>query len=165
MKNFIEYNWNFLLLFFATLFWFLFAIKRYVHVRVSDPSLLEMCMFLAGAFIFGYLLSNLKTCQQKPERKISEKLNPVLLSVKDNLKVVEGIGPAIEKVLNEVGINTYSDLAFSTEDKLRNILEAKGSLFQYHNPKTWPEQAALLRDGRFEEFKILEKELKGGIRV
>ena len=128
---------------------------------------------LAFEFLLGFLLcewlyfKEIHKCKCSCA-KIVEKASSYISvnnSTKDDLKVVEGIGPAIEKVLNEAGIHTYSEIVNTGADKIKTILEAKGSLFQFHNPATWPEQAALLRDGKFEEFKQLEAQLKGGIRV
>lgn len=41
---------------------------------------------------------------------------------KDNLKVIKGIGPAIEKKLNNAGIYTFAALAALTKKDLENIL-------------------------------------------
>jgi hypothetical protein len=51
------------------------------------------------------------------------------------------------------------------EDDIRGILAEAGSKFSIHDPATWGEQAALLRDGKMDEFKVLAEELKGGKRV
>lgn len=41
---------------------------------------------------------------------------------RDNLKVIKGIGPAIEKKLNEAGILTFAALAQLTTEELEGIL-------------------------------------------
>jgi predicted flap endonuclease-1-like 5' DNA nuclease len=43
-------------------------------------------------------------------------------SEKDNLKVIKGIGPAIEKKLNDAGITTFEALAGLTANELETIL-------------------------------------------
>jgi predicted flap endonuclease-1-like 5' DNA nuclease len=86
-------------------------------------------------------------------------------SSKDDLKKVEGIGPAIEKVLNAAGINTFAELAKTTQEEIRKLLDAAGSHFQIHDGETWAEQAGLLRDGKMAEFETLVEKLKGGKRV
>ena len=40
----------------------------------------------------------------------------------DDLKLLVGIGPTLEGVLNEAGISTYETLAGSTVDQLQDIL-------------------------------------------
>lgn len=86
-------------------------------------------------------------------------------SKKDDLKVIEGIGPALEKMLNENNILTYDHLANHTVAQLENMLDKAGPRFRVHVPETWPEQASLLRDGKTEAFKTLTERLKGGRRV
>jgi predicted flap endonuclease-1-like 5' DNA nuclease len=81
----------------------------------------------------------------------------------DDLKVVEGIGPAIERILNDAGITSYAQVADMSGDQIKTVLEAGGN--KLNDPTTWPEQAALLRDGKMEEFAKLEAELIGGRRV
>ncbi len=82
----------------------------------------------------------------------------------DDLKVIEGIGPKIERLLHEAGILTYAQLAATDVERLREILtEAK--LINIADPTTWPEQAALAAAGKWDELKALQDELKGGRRV
>jgi len=83
----------------------------------------------------------------------------------DDLKVVEGIGPAIEGLLHGGGITTWRQLAAAPTTRLREILDAAGSRFQVHDPATWPRQSGLLADGRWADFKTLTDELKGGRAV
>jgi large subunit ribosomal protein L20 len=80
----------------------------------------------------------------------------------DDLKVVEGIGPAIEKLLHEAGITTYDLLAKSEYDNLKKILSDAGARYAIHNPLTWAQQSALAADGKFDELETLKKELVNG---
>ncbi len=81
---------------------------------------------------------------------------------KDKLTLVEGIGPKIAGLLNDDGINTFADLADAQVEKLAEILAAAGPRYQMHKPDTWPQQAALARDGKMDELKKLQDELDGG---
>ena len=60
------------------------------------------------------------------------------LPIEDDLKVIEGIGPRIEELLKDNGIKTYQQLAGTSIDDLRNMLDSGGSRFKIHNPTTWP---------------------------
>jgi large subunit ribosomal protein L20 len=80
----------------------------------------------------------------------------------DDLKVVEGIGPAIEKLLHSKGILTYKDLANSELENLKSILAEAGSNYSIHNPSTWARQSLLAAEGKFEELKTLKDELHKG---
>lgn len=73
----------------------------------------------------------------------------------DDLKVVEGIGPKIEQLLNDNGVHTWQDLAVTDVDRLHTILTAAGSRYRMHDPSSWPRQAALLVQGDWDGFAQL----------
>ena len=84
----------------------------------------------------------------------------------DDLKKIEGIGPKIAGVLNAAGILTFAQLAETTADSVREILEAEDPrLRRISDPTTWAEQAGLAAAGRWDELATLQDELKGGRRV
>ncbi|GHB77581.1 hypothetical protein [Persicitalea jodogahamensis] len=87
---------------------------------------------------------------------------PPIQSAADNLKLIEGIGPKIEELLNADGIRTFAKLAATDSGHLASLLQAAGARFQIHNPKTWPQQASLARDGKWDELKALQEQLTGG---
>jgi large subunit ribosomal protein L27 len=80
----------------------------------------------------------------------------------DDLKKIEGIGPKIASLLNEGGIITFAQLSETDPEKIREILEAAGSRYKVHDPTTWPQQAGLAAEGKWDELKALQEELKGG---
>ncbi len=84
---------------------------------------------------------------------------------KDNLQVIEGIGPKIGELLNAAGIHRFHELATTPVPTLETILREGGSSFQLANPGTWPEQAALIAKGDADGFERLIGELKGGVRT
>ncbi|TDX10266.1 hypothetical protein [Flavobacterium sp. S87F.05.LMB.W.Kidney.N] len=83
--------------------------------------------------------------------------------IKENdLKIVEGIGPKIEALLNNAGINSWYDLAEASTEKLQSILDAGGENYAIHNPSTWPKQALLAYQGKWQELKDWQQNLLGG---
>lgn len=80
----------------------------------------------------------------------------------DNLRVVEGIGPKIESVLKSAGVDTLHTLAATPAEQLREMLDAAGSRYKSHDPRSWPVQAGLAADGKLAELKAWQQELKGG---
>ena len=78
------------------------------------------------------------------------------------LQIIEGIGPKIESLLKDGGINNWHDLATADQDKLRGILDAAGPRYRIHDPKTWPKQAELARDGKWDELVEYQKFTDGG---
>jgi predicted Fe-Mo cluster-binding NifX family protein len=81
----------------------------------------------------------------------------------DDLTAIEGIGPKISGMLKENGITTYKVLAKTDASKIANLLKKGG--FTLAEPSTWPQQAALLAEGKMKELKMLQANLKGGRRV
>jgi predicted flap endonuclease-1-like 5' DNA nuclease len=81
---------------------------------------------------------------------------------KDDLKIVEGIGPKIEELFNNAGIYTFAQLASTSVEKMKSILDAAGPRFQIHDPATWADQSALARDGKWDELKKWQDELYKG---
>ncbi len=80
----------------------------------------------------------------------------------DDLKIVEGIGPKIEELLNNEAILTFAQLADTSAERIKEILVAAGSRFQMHDPTTWPAQAKMAAEGRFDELKTWQDELNKG---
>ena len=87
---------------------------------------------------------------------------PGVIAAPDDLTAIEGIGPKIKALLNDAGITTFAQLAETSPDDLRSILRAAGRRFSLADPQTWPEQARLARDGDWDAFEALTRELKGG---
>jgi predicted flap endonuclease-1-like 5' DNA nuclease len=73
----------------------------------------------------------------------------------DDLKEISGIGPKIEEMCHGIGIRTWFDLSTTEVSLLRTMLADAGPRFRTHDPATWPEQARLLAEGRWEEFQQL----------
>lgn len=80
----------------------------------------------------------------------------------DDLKIVEGIGPKIEQLLKEGGINTWEELANAEVERLKEILDAAGPRYQIHDPSTWPAQSRFAADGKWDELKEYQDMLLGG---
>ena len=103
---------------------------------------------------------------KKEEAPTEEKAAPKRAAAQsdeaDDLKKVEGIGPKIAEVLAETGVTTFAALAKMDRDAIKAILETVSTL-KSKEPKTWPQQAALAADGKWDELKVLQDELMGGI--
>lgn len=80
----------------------------------------------------------------------------------DDLKIIEGVGPKIETLLKDGGINTWAELAVASVDRLKEILDAAGPRYQIHDPSTWPAQAKFAAEGKWEELKDYQEMLMGG---
>ncbi len=80
----------------------------------------------------------------------------------EDLKIVEGIGPKIEGLLKAGGINTWAELAAAPVSRLQEILTAAGDRYRMHKPDTWPQQAGLAANGKWDELEKLQDKLIGG---
>lgn len=81
---------------------------------------------------------------------------------KDDLQVIEGIGPKIEKLLNEAGIYTWRQLSRTDIKILRKIIDDAGPRFRMHDPSSWPLQAAMAAEGRWDELQKWQEDHKYG---
>lgn len=82
----------------------------------------------------------------------------------DDLTKIEGIGPKISGLFIAAGITTFAELAKTPVSTLSDILHKAGSRYASHNPGTWPQQAQLAADGKWDELKALQVALDGGVK-
>ena len=88
-------------------------------------------------------------------------LQAVSPAAADDLEIIEGIGPKIAALLRQGGIGSFAELAASDLTRLDQIL-TEANLRRLANPATWPKQAALAAEGRWEELSAYQQTLKGG---
>ncbi|MFM9989699.1 hypothetical protein [Flavobacterium sp.] len=81
---------------------------------------------------------------------------------KDDLKIVEGIGPKIEELYHNAGIKTWKALSETSLEKSQEILDSAGDRFAMHNPGTWAKQSLLAYQGKWKELKDWQNKLDGG---
>ena len=86
----------------------------------------------------------------------------VMPYLQDDLKIIEGIGPKIEQLLHNGGIETWQTLAQTQAEEIKNLLRSAGERYRIHDPSTWPEQAMLAHEHRWEELKEFQGHLSGG---
>ena len=97
----------------------------------------------------------------KAEKKVEapKKAAPKKAAKADDLKKIEGIGPKIASTLVEAGISTFADLAKTDAAKISEIIAGvRGN----HVTDTWPAQAKLAAEGKWDELKKWQDELDGG---
>ncbi len=76
----------------------------------------------------------------------------------DDLERIEGIGPKISSLLIAAGISTFSRLATTPEEELRDILK-QGGVRMVSNISTWAEQAAIASRGDWDALKAYQDEM------
>ena len=102
------------------------------------------------------------TAKTEEVKKVAEKPAKTKAPLKtkaDDLKKIEGIGPKIASTLVEAGIDTFAKLAKANTEKIAEIIsDVRGN----HVPDTWPKQAELAAEGKWDELKKWQDELDGG---
>lgn len=78
---------------------------------------------------------------------------------RDDLKIIEGIGPKIEQLLNAKGIYTFEALAVCKPDWIRKMLQEAGPNYAIHDPGIWPKQSQLAATGQWDALKKLQDQL------
>lgn len=144
----------------------------------------EIIMIVAISAIFGFVLGYLwrkiystdnydhvlkesksyvnETLVADEEVTPSRSEAPADLPTKEDLKIIEGVGPKIEELLNDGGIENYHELANAPIEKLTEILKGGGERFKLHDPSTWPAQAELAYYGKWDELAEYQDFLSGG---
>ena len=129
-----------------------------------------LCLLLAAliGFLIGWALRAF-LCQKKIaelEASWQEQLAAAAAAggpgQRDDLKKIEGIGPKIQKLLNDDQIFTFVELAEAPLDRLKGILRRAGSRYKMHDPTSWADQAKLAADGRWQELDEFQDVLLGG---
>ncbi|MBR9845353.1 MAG: 50S ribosomal protein L21 [Algicola sp.] len=102
-----------------------------------------------------------KKVEAKPE---ATKAAPKKASGKaDDLKKIEGAGPKAAEALVNAGYETFAKVAKAKPEELSNVLSEASSRLAHIVTDTWPKQAKLAADGKWDELKALQEKLDGGI--
>jgi len=83
----------------------------------------------------------------------------------NNLQVIEGVGPKIEKILAAGGYTTLAAVADASYDDLKKLLSNAGPRYRIHDPKSWSRQAQLATQRKWNDLidyqKFLNKTIAG----
>jgi len=83
---------------------------------------------------------------------------------KDDLTIIEGIGPKIDELLAAAGITTFHQLSRAAVGDIQAILDKAGPHFAMAKPATWPRQAGLCAQADWAALRKLQDELTGGVK-
>lgn len=106
-------------------------------------------------------IAPIKAKQAKSTPKTTKTEKPAKTKA-DDFRKIEGIGPKIAELLNNVGISTFVELANADVDKIIGILEEAGGRYKSHDPTTWPAQAEFAASGNWDKLKEWQDKLDGG---
>lgn len=144
------------LLWLVSVLYFIYYTKRQREEKQLEISTLESKV--------TFLESELYACRMKINTQASTPTpkEQTTVPTKDDLKIVEGIGPKIESLLHNAGVFTFLELSQMSSKDIKNILDKAGSRFQMHDPTTWAEQAKLAYEGNWDTLKKWQSELDKG---
>lgn len=110
--------------------------------------------------------------QEKVEKKVAVVEEPTPEPAKktaakketaDNLTKIEGIGPKAAEALTSAGIDNYAALSKAKPDAIKELLTEASSRLAHLDPTTWPKQAKMAADGKWDELKAWQENAKGGV--
>jgi large subunit ribosomal protein L21 len=81
----------------------------------------------------------------------------------DDLKKIEGAGPKAAEALVNAGYETFAKVAKAKPEELSAVLSEASSRLAHIVTDTWPKQAKLAAEGKWDELKELQDKLDGGI--
>ena len=136
-----------------------------------DTSLSWLLWVVLGFFLLmvvvGWLVSRNRASQPPVPQEVHREPEPAVPTIQpkiaDDLTIIEGIGPRVAKVLNDIGINTFEELANADPVTVQQALNTAG--MRYMDPAGWIEQARLAASGDMDGLARLQSELRGGRRV
>lgn len=135
------------------------AAKRKIAVLSSEIEVLK-AKIASGSHVLGF------TTAPPEYHPFDHDLASSVLGkdVEENdLKVIEGVGPKIEKLFKTSGILTWKSFAEMSVDRCNEILSKAGEQYARHNPSTWPRQARLAYEGKWRDLKVWQESLQGGL--
>jgi predicted flap endonuclease-1-like 5' DNA nuclease len=91
------------------------------------------------------------------EEVIVEKIIVAKTEVVDNLKVIKGIGPVLEKSLNDLNITAYDQISKMTLKDMTKLLTDGGINAKIYDLAGWKAQSKLALEGDMEAVKNWEK--------
>ncbi|REE27880.1 50S ribosomal protein L21 [Winogradskyella pacifica] len=123
---------------------------------------------LTEIVIEGITASGAKKAAPKKEAKKAEpkaeKAAPKKATGKaDDLKKIEGAGPKAAEALVNAGFETFEKIAAAKPEELSTVLTEASSRLAHIVTDTWPKQAKLAADGKWDELQELQDRLDGGI--
>ena len=95
----------------------------------------------------------------EPKKAAAPKAKPAKT---DDLKKIEGVGPKAAEALVNAGLDTFAKVAKAKPEAIEAILAEASSRLAHLVANTWPQQAKLAADGKWDELKELQDNLDGG---
>ena len=99
--------------------------------------------------------------EAKPEKKSAPKKTAKTEAV--DLTKIEGIGPKGAEALANAGIDSFEKLSKAKPDQIKEILTEASSRMAHLDPTSWPKQAKMAAEGKWDELKEWQDKAKAGV--
>ena len=101
--------------------------------------------------------------KEAPAKKAPKKKPAAKADKGDDLTKIEGVGPKAAEYLTAAGLDTFAKVAKAKADKMKEILTEASSRMGHLDPTSWPKQAKMAADGKWDELKEWQDNTKGGV--
>ncbi|GAB5475452.1 MAG: hypothetical protein Mars2KO_35510 [Maribacter sp.] len=81
----------------------------------------------------------------------------------DDLTKIEGVGPKAAEALSNAGLDTFAKVSEADADKMKEILTEASSRLAHLDTNSWPKQAKMAADEKWDELKAWQDSVKGGV--
>ncbi|MFH6602426.1 30S ribosomal protein S2 [Maribacter algicola] len=81
----------------------------------------------------------------------------------DDLTKIEGVGPKAAEALINAGLDTFEKVSKAEPYAIKEILTEASSRMAHLDPTSWPKQAKMAADGKWDELKEWQDQVKGGV--
>jgi len=100
---------------------------------------------------------------EKAPESVAEAATPEAEPEVVDLTTIEGIGPKAAEALVKAGVDSFQALADLTPEKISEVLTEASSTLAHLDPTSWPKQAGMAAEGKWEELKEWQDNVKGGV--
>ncbi len=83
----------------------------------------------------------------------------------DDFTKIEGIDQSVAEVLNNADVKSFAELASLSQETLSEMMSNAGESYSFRDTSTWPEQASLAAEGKWDELQAWQSELQGSPAV
>ncbi|MGB5941627.1 MAG: 50S ribosomal protein L21 [Leeuwenhoekiella sp.] len=112
--------------------------------------------------ILDISLSGKSKDTKEAQKKESPKKEAPKKAKADDLTKIEGAGPKAAEAMVNAGLDTFAKVAAKTAEELSTVLSEASSNLAHISTGSWPEQAGLAAEGKWDELKELQDKLDGG---
>lgn len=81
----------------------------------------------------------------------------------DDLTKIEGVGPKAAEALSNGGMDSYTKLAEAEPEQIKELLTEASSRMAHLDPTSWPKQAKMAAEDKWDDLKKWQDNAKAGV--